>query len=544
MDDLFATAGDLVDAYAAVDWAQTPLGDSSTWSPTLRATVTVMLKAEFPITLLWGPEFVLVYNAPYVELIGDKHPASLGMPAQAVFPEVWDQIGPLLHAARDEGRATFIDDGLVPLERHGFLEDCWFRFSYSPVVSPDGTDRGVIDITTETTASVVTLRRLRLLGQLAELLAGVERPQDVPVQSLLLLRAASDDLVEVDLSPAGDAWHAAEEASAPGGRRDLLVEDGDDGPRVWLALRSANDDGPVDLETLQPTDARPLLVVRPSPRLPLDDDHLVFLRLVAATLAQALDRVEALASERRVAAAERAMSETLQRSLLGVAQSGPGAQVAVRYQPVVDLAEIGGDWYDAFPLADGRLAAVIGDVAGHDRQAAAAMAQTRNLLRAIAYTVDGGPAAALTALDAALSGLEVGSFATGILALLAAPGADRPDGTRRFTWANAGHPPPVLLTPDGEARLLWSTPELLLGMVPDPRRTDQHVDLAPGSSVLLFTDGLIERRTRPLDAGLAMVVDAVRGRTDLDPEELCDHVLAEAHAGHDDDIALLCLRVG
>lgn len=530
MDELFEAAGELAAAYADVDWAGGPLGDPSTWSPTLRSTVEVALRTEFPVTLLWGPDLVLVYNQAYVTLIGDKHPAALGMPAHEVFDEAWDQIGPWLRAARDEGRTTYVEDTLIPLERHGFLEDCYFTFSYSRVMAPDRADHGVIDIATETTTSVVTQRRLGLLGRLAELLAGVDEPRDVAPAALLVLRGAVDDLVEVDLVPPGTQAETA--------RREMAVEETPDGARVWLALRSTSDERLVGVD-----DPRPLLVVRPSPRLALDDDHLVFLRLVADTVSQAIDRVEALASERRVAAAERAMSETLQRSLLTAAQVAPGCRVAVRYQPAADHAQIGGDWHDSFLLPDGRLAVAIGDVAGHDRQAAAAMAQVRNLLRGIAYTTGGHPAAALAALDRALEGLEVGSFATGVLAALDAPPPGRAGGARTLTWSNAGHPSPVLLAPDGTARLLDSDPELLLGVRSGAVRTDHVVTLEPGSTLLLFTDGLVERRGHRIDDGLQQVVAAMEGGAGLDPEAMCDHVLERLDAAREDDIALVCLRV-
>lgn len=541
-DALFAAAGDLADAYRSVDWAAGPLGAPETWSPTLRSTIELALRTEFPVSMFWGPELVLLYNAAYVTLIGEKHPAGLGGLTPDVFPEAWEQIGPWMKACLDEGRTTYAADELVPLVRRGFLEECYFTFSYSLVGDVGGPDHGVINIATETTTSVVAQRRLRLLGRLVEVLAELQDPAEVATVSLPLLRAATDDLVEVDLVPEdGPAAPAT-----PLGRRDWVVDEREDETVVWLALRSDGDHRGAHLDPRGfVTAARPLLVVRPSPRLLLDSDHLLFLRLVAATLGQTLDRVEALAAERRVAAAERVMSETLQRSLLGRPQSVGGCRVAVRYQPALDLAQIGGDWHDSFPLPGGRLALVIGDVAGHDQQAAAAMAQTRNLLRGIAHTLDGDPAAALTALDRALLGLEVETFATSVLATLdlPVPGVDGASPRRTLRWANAGHPAPVLLTPDGAARLLDPTPELLLGVHAEVERSDHQVELDPGSTVLFFTDGLVERRSHLIDEGLDAVVAAMSGMAHLDPEALCDHVLERVDPSTDDDLALLCLRV-
>ncbi len=89
MTDLFDAAGSLRDAYRRVDWAATPLGPVSSWSPALAGAVDLVLHSRNPVTLIWGPQFVLLYNEAYVAMIGDKHPAALGSPARAVFAEIW-----------------------------------------------------------------------------------------------------------------------------------------------------------------------------------------------------------------------------------------------------------------------------------------------------------------------------------------------------------------------------------------------------------------------------------------------------------------------
>ena len=129
------------------------------------------------------------------------------------------------------------------------------------------------------------------------------------------------------------------------------------------------------------------LVVGLSPLLAPDEDYMAFLGLVAASLTQAIERVHARAVELRSMDSQRRMSEAFQRSLLPTPVPWGGAEVAVRYQPAAELAQIGGDWYDQFELPDKTLMMVIGDVPGHDQDAAAAMAQVRNMSRGIAYTV-------------------------------------------------------------------------------------------------------------------------------------------------------------
>ena len=128
-DGLFEAAGTLRPAYEAVDWARSPVGPPAGWSPTLRSAVDLTLNTRFPVTLLWGPQFVLLYNEAFVQVIGDKHPVALGRPAQEIFPEAWDQVGPLMQGVLDGGEPTWLEDEHVPLFRHGFLEDCWFTLS-------------------------------------------------------------------------------------------------------------------------------------------------------------------------------------------------------------------------------------------------------------------------------------------------------------------------------------------------------------------------------------------------------------------------------
>ena len=118
-DRLLEAAGDLRREYEDVDWAGTALGPVESWTPALRNAVDLALHTQFPVTLLWGPEFVMLYNAAYVELIADKHPAALGSPAREVFPEAWDAIGPMMESVLAGHGATWVEDELVPLVRRG-----------------------------------------------------------------------------------------------------------------------------------------------------------------------------------------------------------------------------------------------------------------------------------------------------------------------------------------------------------------------------------------------------------------------------------------
>ena len=285
-----------------------------------------------------------------------------------------------------------------------------------------------------------------------------------------------------------------------------------------------------------------VLVARLSQHLPVDENYLRFLRLVGATVAQALQRAQTRQAERRVAGLERELAERLQRTLLTPPAQPNGLGVAVRYQPATEQARLGGDWYDSFLAPDGSLALVIGDVAGHDRQAAAAMAQLRNLLRGVAYTVREPPSAVLVGLDAAMLGLSVDVFATVILARIEQDEEQARAGLRTLVWSNAGHPPPVLVSPDGDAAVLRTPPEVLLGLRAEPARHDHRVILEPGSTLVFYTDGLIDRRGAVLDDAFADLLDALTDVQESTAEQVCDQLLDRYAASSDDDIALVVLR--
>ena len=186
----------------------------------------------------------------------------------------------------------------------------------------------------------------------------------------------------------------------------------------------------------------------------------------AAHCAHGIERITARQVERAAAAATTRMAETLQMSLLTDPVQPDHLQIAVRYRPAAHDAKVGGDWYDAFLTVDGDLSLVIGDVAGHDRDAVAAMGQLRNLLRGISYALNKPPAALLTALDTAMGHFAVGTLATAIVAQVEQTVVDKVRDRRRIRWSNAGHLPPLLLHPDGTAELLHTTAEVLLGVRP------------------------------------------------------------------------------
>jgi serine phosphatase RsbU (regulator of sigma subunit) len=219
-------------------------------------------------------------------------------------------------------------------------------------------------------------------------------------------------------------------------------------------------------------------------------------------------------------------------------------EIVVRYVPAAEGAEIGGDWYDAFLEPGGATVLAIGDVVGHDTGAAASMGQLRGLLRGISYSSGAPPAQVLTQLDRAVHGLGLDTMATALVARLEQEDADLRADVTRLRWSSAGHPPPVLLLPDGRVQVLDELPDLLLGVDPSAGRRDRVAVLPAGSTVLLYTDGLVERRDRDLDAGTAQLVAVLAEYAALPLADLCDRVLERLFLPDaEDDVALLAVRL-
>jgi light-regulated signal transduction histidine kinase (bacteriophytochrome) len=238
-------------------------------------------------------------------------------------------------------------------------------------------------------------------------------------------------------------------------------------------------------------------------------------------------------------------AETLQRSLLSEPPEPDDLEVGVRYVPATREAQVGGDWFDVFVQPDGSTMLVIGDVVGHDTEAAACMAQLRGLLRGIAYDSAEGPARVLARLDAAIDGLRLGAMATVLVGRLEQTDQERAAGVTRLRWASAGHLPPLVVDPDGAAQALAAPrPGLLLGVDPRAVRTDQVTVLRRGSTVLLYTDGLVERRDSGFDDGIDRLGRALAELRDLPVDEVCDEVLERlVPDGAEDDVALVAVRL-
>ena len=225
---------------------------------------------------------------------------------------------------------------------------------------------------------------------------------------------------------------------------------------------------------------------------------------------------------------QRGVSVALQRSLLPALPVVPGLTLAARFTPAVAGLAVGGDWYDAFGLPDGQLAVVVGDATGHDAQAAARMAELRNLLRALAIDQQAGPAQTFTRLDTVLDRVAPDLSGTCLYAqLTVGPAAPT------LSWSSAGHLPPVLLR-HGAAELLDTPADLMLGVRLGTERADHVRELQPGDVVVLYTDGLVEERHTGLDERLEVLRERVEALAAQGPEQLADRLTEELASGQDD----------
>jgi PAS domain S-box-containing protein len=233
---------------------------------------------------------------------------------------------------------------------------------------------------------------------------------------------------------------------------------------------------------------------------------------------------------------EHAVAAELQRGLLsGGLPRDPALDLAVSYRPAEGL-EVGGDWYDAFWLGERRIGVVVGDVVGRGIAAAATMGQLRSAVRALASTgLTPGPL--LDALDGYARRHQVGQMTT-----LAYAELDLESGV--LVLACAGHPPPAMTAPDGSASFLWDGRSTPLDAAAEPTpRPEATVTLAPGATLVLFTDGLFERVDRPLQEGLDLVLAELTARDGKTAQELADAMTKAALVGRrtTDDVCLLAL---
>ena len=457
--------------------------------------------------------------------------------------------------------------------------DAWFEVRAWP--TPDGLSVSFIDVTERRRAEEQARRSTARLSLVAHTTTAMSASLDGPVNEEQALQRVAELLVPelgdwaiVSLvDPEGRMRDVASSHRDPA-RRDLvrgyakvrLAALQPDAP-VLRALSSGQilvvpDVGEAVGHTLPPgegSDAFWALAPQSAVALPLaargrtlgalsvyrgadspapDEEDVATIRDVAGRMALALDNARLYGQQRRLA-------EGLQRSLLTAPPQPDHSEIVVRYLPAMAVAEVGGDWYDAFLQPSGATMLVIGDVVGHDTEAAAAMGQLRGMLRGLGYREHVGPAGVLADLDAAVQGLAMGTLATAAILRVEQTAEEEAAGVTRLRWSNAGHPPPLVLHPDGRIEeLAGERAELMLGVDPQARRSDAVVTVPRGTTVLLYTDGLVEGRDMSLDEGTARLKAALLELADRPLPELCDAVIERLRPeGSQDDVALVALRL-
>ncbi|MFS0897322.1 SpoIIE family protein phosphatase [Mycolicibacterium litorale] len=257
----------------------------------------------------------------------------------------------------------------------------------------------------------------------------------------------------------------------------------------------------------------------------LEDQTL--LTVLAGRLGQGLHRVHQADQQRETALA-------LQHAILGPAHLPHG--FAVRYQAASRPLQVGGDWYDVVELEDGRIALIVGDCVGHGLTAATVMGQVRSACRALLLS-NPSPGAALSAMDQFAARLSGAQCTTAVCMVL-------DPGTGELLYSSAGHPPPIVVDADGTTRLLDDGHTIALGMRADWARPEARVTLAAGATLLLYTDGLVERRRQPLEHGISRAAALVQDRRASTLDDLADSIMSRLApaGGYQDDVAVLLYR--
>jgi PAS domain S-box-containing protein len=413
----------------------------------------------------------------------------------------------------------------------------WVTFNFNHADDPESGRRVMVGTLRDVTAEHYHVQRQTALAELHQQLAQADTVDDA-------LRAAADELRRVwrarRILAAIFANDSVSSSAAPGAPD--LVSLGEPGvwdelpPRTRELINSLRDGDLLtpyaqELSTAgialqHPLGVLVLVIELTEQRLFTPEDQ-TLLTVLAGRLGQGLQRVHRLDQQRETALA-------LQHAILGPAQLPTG--FAVRYQPATRPLQVGGDWYDVVALDDGRIALIVGDCVGHGLTAATVMGQLRSACRALVFE-NHSPGAALAGLDRFAARLPGAKCTTAFCAVL-----DPESG--ELIYSRAGHPPPILVHADRTTQMLEDGRTLPLGVRPEWPRTEARITMPPRATLLLYTDGLVERRRDPLDQGIARAADLVQDGREAALDELASQImfrLAPA-GGYQDDVALLLYR--
>ncbi len=553
MRPVFERAGRMAPLLLGLDWGATSLGWPSRWPASLASAASICLGAQVPVAIYWGPDLSLVYNEAWSEIPGERHPAALGRPGREVWPDIWHLVGPDFEQAMG-GVGVWHQDRPLPMQRSGFLEETYFHYNLSPILGEGGEIAGVFNTGIETTDRVLAERRNAMLLHLttatsramtrvdalhAAAEACREFPADVP---FALLYEVGDDRMPRFVAASGigddladpDRWHVSEALAT---REPVLVDCAGvtiDLPLdVWPEAPTVAATVPIGIGRRRRTrqDLGAIVLGVPEGRV-VDDATRTFHLRVAESLGFALVEADDVEARRRVHEAEHRIAATLQRSLIPELPELDGIDLDAEYLPGSGEVDVGGDWYDALMLPDGRIALVMGDVMGKGVRAAAEMGQLRNAVRA--YLLEGySPADVLRRLNRLAHAQAGRRFATVLCAFV--------DPARGLVeWCRAGHLPALVRRADGSVDRLDVGGSLPIGVSADADFADGVSTLTPGDALVLYTDGLVEVPGEDIDVGLDRLAGLVASTA---PEDLLEHLVGELRdADRRDDVAVLVAR--
>lgn len=475
---------------------------------------------------------VVEVNDAFTELLG--YPAAElpwlvphpWWPRETEDPEGFAQISAALAAVLADGRGRFT----LPL-RHRDGRSLWADVAIDMVRDRD--QRLIVGTLRDVTVEHLAAERDAALARLAGELTGINDSDHILEVALAEFRAVwqAERVTIVTWDASGRPRPTA--ATGPGTSMDINLPHA--GAEEWARAGQL-----VTVPAGHPAAAPVTCVGTPisdgvqaalvwlefgAPR-PFSSSDRALLVQLSAHLQRALTRARAYEEQRQVALA-------LQRSILGPTDLPAG--LAVRYEPAGASLEVGGDWYDVVELPEGRRAVVVGDVAGRGLPAAAIMGQLRSAGRALLLE-NNGPAQVLRALDR-FSALIPGADCTTVFCAVIDPRSST------VRYSSAGHLPALLADPDGTVRKLDHALSPALAVTPDRDRPEATAKLPGGSTLLLYTDGLVERRLEVIDAGIQRASDALAESRHLPPEQVADHLSARLLGDkHTDDVALLVYR--
>ncbi|NJM05317.1 GAF domain-containing sensor histidine kinase [Candidatus Gracilibacteria bacterium] len=323
------------------DWAQTPFGAPGLWPQSLRSAASICLSSRFPIAIYWGAQLSLLYNDAWSPILGEKHPWALGRSGRDVWPEIWSEIGPLFDTVQQTGEGVWQQDQLLPMHRHGYTEECYFNFTFSPIRGENGAVAGIFNAVIETTYRVIEERRAGLLRALSENTAGARSAAEACTRAAALLDRDQTDLpfcyfyLREDgmrsfrrIAHAGTALPEAlcpatldaNDAMLPWQVNEMIVSARSveivwDSDRFGPAPRGSVWPEPlsqvltVPISGHQTSAPSGLLLVGISPRRALDESYRTFIDRVALQVATAIGNADAYEAERRRAEALAAIDE-------------------------------------------------------------------------------------------------------------------------------------------------------------------------------------------------------------------------------------------